>query len=75
MTTESAGTATPVNPTRCPLCGGANGCAMEQERLTGQAQAPCWCTRVAFAAEVLDRIPPHARGLACVCARCALARG
>ncbi|WP_082955381.1 cysteine-rich CWC family protein [Tepidimonas fonticaldi] len=60
-----------VDPTRCPICGGGNGCAMERERQTGRAQPPCWCTQAHFGAEVLDRVPAGARGLACICARCA----
>lgn len=62
-----------VDPTRCPICGGSNGCAMERERQTGHAQPPCWCTRVHFRPEALDSLPLDARGLACICARCAQA--
>ncbi len=58
---------------RCPLCGQPNGCAQEQARASGQAQPPCWCTTVTFAPELLARVPPEARGLACICAACALA--
>ncbi len=61
----------PVDPTRCPLCGQANACAMEVERATGQKQAPCWCTQVDFSAELLARVPEDARRKACICARCA----
>lgn len=61
------------DPARCPLCGAANRCAMEAERETGQPQPPCWCTQVAFDRAVLARIPPKARGLACVCQACASA--
>lgn len=60
-----------VAPSRCPLCGGANGCAMETARATGQPQPPCWCTRVEFSAELLARVPPEALRSACICARCA----
>ncbi len=60
-----------VDPTRCPLCGGPNACAMEAQRLTGQPQPPCWCTRVTFEADTLARVPPAAQNRACICARCA----
>ena len=49
-----------VDPTRCPLCGGDNRCAMEIERATGQAQPPCWCLAASFAPELLARLPPQA---------------
>ncbi|MDM7457595.1 MAG: cysteine-rich CWC family protein [Tepidimonas sp.] len=62
-----------ADPARCPICGGSNACAMERKRQTGLDQPPCWCTQVQFSAEMLDRIPPNARGLACICARCAAA--
>jgi hypothetical protein len=62
--------ATP-NPADCPLCGQGNRCAMETQRVTGIQQPPCWCTQATFTAELLSRIPPPARGLACVCAACA----
>jgi hypothetical protein len=62
-----------VDTTRCPLCGGANTCAMETARATGQPQPPCWCTQVSFSAELLARVPAAARNKACVCARCAAA--
>ena len=64
-----------VDPTRCPLCGGDNRCAMEIERATGQAQPPCWCLSVSFAPELLARLPAQAEGLACICARCVAAHG
>ncbi|OSZ63946.1 cysteine-rich CWC family protein [Hydrogenophaga sp. IBVHS2] len=63
----------PVDPTRCPLCGHDNRCAMELERATGQAQPPCWCTTTTFPPELLDRLPEAARGQACICAACVAA--
>jgi hypothetical protein len=60
-------------PDRCPLCGAANACAMERQRLTGQPQPPCWCTEVDFRPELLARVPPLARRRACICAACASA--
>jgi hypothetical protein len=58
------------DPTRCPLCGGDNRCAMEIERATGLAQAPCWCVAQSFSAELLNRLPEAARGQACICGNC-----
>jgi hypothetical protein len=60
-----------LDPTRCPLCGQPNRCAMEIERETGEAAAPCWCTPAEFATDLLARVPPAARGRACICAACA----
>jgi hypothetical protein len=62
-----------IDPTRCPLCGTANACAMEIERLTGVAQGPCWCMAARFDEALKERVPEAARGLACLCARCAAA--
>lgn len=64
-------TSTQPEPTRCPLCGTANQCAMEVERETGTKQPPCWCTTMRFDAELLMRIPQEQRNLACICAACA----
>jgi hypothetical protein len=59
------------DPNACPLCGQPNRCAMELERETGVKQSPCWCTQVAFSAELLSRIPPGSRSVACICPDCA----
>lgn len=60
------------DPTRCPLCGGPNACALAADGADRAAACTdCWCTRVAIPAAVLARVPPIARGTACVCAACA----
>ena len=63
-----------LDPTRCPLCGSDNRCALEIERATGAPQPPCWCMGkpldAAAALALRERIPEAARGLACVCAAC-----
>lgn len=59
-----------TDPTRCPLCGGDNRCAMEVEKLTGEPQPPCWCVTASFTPELLARLPAEAQGQACICARC-----
>lgn len=53
----------------CPLCAQPNACAAA----CGDAAraAECWCMQARIAPEVLARVPASARGLACVCARCA----
>ncbi|MBC5785550.1 cysteine-rich CWC family protein [Ramlibacter sp. USB13] len=58
-------------PSRCPLCGAANRCAMELERETGLPQGPCWCTQAAFGADLLACVPPEAKDRACICQNCA----
>ncbi|MEO5669331.1 MAG: cysteine-rich CWC family protein [Ramlibacter sp.] len=62
-----------IDPTRCPLCGKANACAIEMERETGVKQPPCWCTQVDFSAELIESVPSQARGQACICEACAKA--
>lgn len=58
------------DPSRCPLCGGDNRCAMELEKANGQPQPPCWCVTETFSAELLAQLPPQAQGQACICAAC-----
>jgi hypothetical protein len=58
-------------PTRCPLCGQVNQCAMEVERVTGIAQPPCWCTQATFSQDLLEQLPAEALGQACICPACA----
>jgi hypothetical protein len=67
------GDAAQLDPSRCPLCGETNRCALEIERETGVKQPRCWCMApdVDFSPELLSRVPPDRRGLACICARCA----
>ncbi|MBU4183868.1 MAG: hypothetical protein A3B67_06995 [Burkholderiales bacterium RIFCSPHIGHO2_02_FULL_66_10] len=63
-------TALSIDPTRCPLCGGDNRCAMEVEKATGKPQPPCWCVTETFTPDLLARLPAEAQGQACICARC-----
>jgi hypothetical protein len=46
---------------------------MEVKRATGQPRPPCWCVSEAFDPALLDRLPPQAKGLACICAHCVTA--
>jgi len=47
---------------------------MEVERDTGVRQPACWCAQVKFEQALLERIPPQARRLACICQACASTR-
>lgn len=60
----------PIDPTRCPLCGQDNRCAMEREKATGEKQPPCWCLTETFTPELMARLPKAAEGLACICQGC-----
>jgi hypothetical protein len=62
------GSAGAAPPDRCPLCGGGNACAMA----AGDA-SPCWCLAAVFDEALLARVPPAARGRACICPACAAA--
>jgi len=56
----------------CPLCGGANDCALAR---SGRVDVPCWCESATFGAALLARVPQPLRGTACVCVGCASAAG
>jgi hypothetical protein len=60
----------PVDTSRCPLCGGENGCAIALKEATGEAQPGCWCFSVSFSADLLARLPADMLNAACICARC-----
>ncbi len=60
-----------LEPSRCPLCGALNACAMETARETSDPAEPCWCMSTTFTPALLERIPPGSRSVACICARCA----
>lgn len=55
------------DPTRCPICGGDNRCAMAAD----PGAADCWCFAAPVSPEALRAVPEEARGLVCICARCA----
>lgn len=59
------------DPSRCPVCGGPNGCAMA----CGDGAAPlvCWCVGTNVPPALLARVPPVARRKACICATCVAA--
>jgi len=63
-----------VDPQRCPLCGGLNQCGVQAARTAGldaAAVQDCWCMHTPVAREALARVPAPARGLSCLCPRCA----
>jgi hypothetical protein len=60
--------AQPIDPHRCPLCGGPNGCACAA---AGRGDHPCWCVQLKFDAQLLARVPEPLRGRACICRNCA----
>jgi len=64
---------TTVDPERCPLCGEPNACASAAAKQCGERCSDCWCVRATIDEATLAQIPPAARGVACVCARCAAA--
>ena len=66
-------TPTPIDPTRCPLCGGPNGCALAGVAADAGAPLACWCMSADFSAALLARVPQAARTKACVCAVCVAA--
>jgi len=66
----SPAAADPVLPGVCPLCGAGNACAMASG---GDTSQPCWCAAASFSDELLARVPPAARGRACICAACTAA--
>lgn len=64
----------PVDPTRCPLCGAPNHCALADPpgATTGpESCSDCWCARPTFDATPLQRVPKAAVGKACICPTCA----
>jgi len=57
-----------VDPSRCPLCGKSNACAMA----AGSGSCgTCWCAKVTVCQDALARVPAAAKDRACLCADCA----
>jgi hypothetical protein len=54
-----------IDPARCPLCCEPNACGLVEGR------ASCWCFSATIPADVLQRVPAAAQGVACVCSACA----
>lgn len=56
----------PVDPARCPLCGGLNRCALAE----GRSIHECWCATEYIPPELLATVPSALYGRACICAGC-----
>ncbi len=54
-----------IDPSLCPLCGGANQCG------AAAGKGTCWCFSHPIPQEIIDAVPIEARELACICATCA----
>jgi hypothetical protein len=52
----------------CPLCGGANQCAIAD---SGEAFSACWCFKVPVSKQALAEVPADQIYKACLCPRCA----
>lgn len=52
----------------CPLCQGANSCAIAQ---TGNTASHCWCMRVKITPDILAQLNPAQKNIACICQSCA----
>ena len=57
----------PLDTSRCPLCGQANQCAIAQH----QPPAQCWCMATEIDLAALEAIPSAERGQRCICPACA----
>lgn len=57
-----------IDPTRCPLCGADNHCAVT----LGKDPSSCWCHQpeVHISSDLLAKLPLAARGKACICQQC-----
>jgi hypothetical protein len=60
-----------IDPTRCPICGEPNVCAMEMAKVTGSKPKLCWCMDAVFTPAAMDQVTDAAKDKACVCAKCA----
>ena len=57
----------PLNPSLCPLCGGANACQLCSP---AAYKGACWCARMEIPAALLARVPEPLRDRACICQSC-----
>ena len=55
------------NPTRCPLCGGANDCQLCSP---ATHKGACWCAHIEMPEALLARVPENFRQRACICHPC-----
>ncbi|HLP76645.1 MAG TPA: cysteine-rich CWC family protein [Candidatus Paceibacterota bacterium] len=57
----------PIDPTRCPLCGGPNDCQLCR---MDTYKGPCWCAKVEVPESLLALLPPDAKNRSCICRGC-----
>ncbi len=57
-----------MDPRTCPLCGKPNQCGM------AEGKGSCWCFEVKLDPAALAKLPEEAKGKACVCRSCGVAR-
>lgn len=55
------------SPEICPLCGKPNHCAFVDP---AGYKGGCWCDELKIPQELLDAIPTHLYGKACICKEC-----
>jgi hypothetical protein len=57
----------PIDPARCPLCGGPNEC-----RLASPAayKGQCWCELAQIPDALLTQVPIDLRNKSCICQKC-----
>ena len=60
-----------IDPTLCPICKDPNACAIERARIAGNHAERCWCFDAVISEDVLDQVPDEAKGVSCVCVKCA----
>ena len=60
-----------IDPTPCPICKSPNACGIERARITGDHTERCWCFDTVMSEDVLEQVPDEAKGVSCVCAKCA----
>jgi hypothetical protein len=56
-----------VDASVCPVCGEPNQCAMAAD----PGASDCWCFTAQLSDQALAAVPEEARGLVCICPRCA----
>ncbi len=58
-----------LNSKTCPLCGGPNGCRIEN------GIGACWCSSTVLSPSMQARVPAELRNKVCICRACATNAG
>ena len=61
----------PSDVATCPLCNGANDCAIAAGDAVGEGAEPCWCVGHTFDSRLFALVSANDLGRRCVCAQCA----